>query len=363
MPANSNAFLSAKFELSDLINAFPTAIYVKDRGHRCVMLNDACCRALGRSRKDLIGKTEYDFLAKREADELRLKEDRIFAKRKESREDETFTDSEGVKRTYATTRTLFTDRSGRAWLIGVMHDVTMHQKILSEARFMTSLLAAENETSSAGILIVDDAGRVLTINRRFREMWGLPARPKGAKAGSTTLRTLARAAPDPADFRQGINHLHRRRNAPSRDEITLRDGRTFDRYSSPVVDDDGVYYGRVWHFHDLTELRKVSALKAEVERRRQLDALKDQFIGTISHELRTPLTIVRSAVDSLRRGVAGELTPAQREIADLCSRNILRLSRMIFNLLDISRLESGRAKARLERLELRPLLADMEANF
>lgn len=363
MRKEHDEFLAAKLGLADLINAFSTAIFVKDRQHRCVMLNDACCRVLGAPRIALVGKTDYDSIPEEEADTIWEKEERIFRTGRELSEEESLADGKGARRTYLTTKTLFIDRGGRPWLIGVMNDVTVHKTVLDEYRFMTCLLEAENEASIAGLLIVDEDERILTANRRFREMWGIPAEVLASKSDAKARQAVWDKIADPQAFRKRVDDLYRHRDEKSHDEVVLRDGRIFDRYSAPVVGKDGAYYGRLWQFRDVTEARKFAALKAENQKRRELDALKDQFIGVVSHELRTPLTIVRTAVDSLRGGVAGELSLRQREIADLCGRNILRLSKLINNLLDISRLESGRVKARLERLDLRPLLKDMEANF
>src|SRR5688572_22504615 len=58
----SNDFLSA------IIDAMTEPVFVKDRSHRWVVLNEACCRIIGHSRQDLIGKSDYDFFSKAEAD-------------------------------------------------------------------------------------------------------------------------------------------------------------------------------------------------------------------------------------------------------------------------------------------------------
>ncbi len=93
--------------------------------------------------------------------------------------------------------------------------------------------------------------------------------------------------------------------------------------------------------------------------RGRLAELQDEFIGTVSHELRTPLAIVMTGIDSLRKGLAGELSPKQSEIAEMCHRNVLRLNKMINSLLDISRLESGAARGRMERVDVGALAAEM----
>jgi PAS domain S-box-containing protein len=344
-------------------NPFATAVFVKDRQHRCVMLNDECCRLLGHARQFLIGKTDYDFLPKDQADKIWEMEEHIFMTGHGVYDEESHADRKGATRAYSTTKTLFTDRSGGAWLVGVIDDITVHARVLADCRYMESLLEAQNEASIEGILVVDGSARIVATNRRFGEMWGISPEIMASKSDAVAREAVWDKIVDPAGFRKRVDSLYRHRDEKSHDEILLRDGRIFDRYTAPVVGEEGFYYGRVWYFRDVTDSRRCADLGAEVKQRRELDALKDQFIGTVSHELRTPLTVVRTAVDSLRDGMVGALSPKQREVADLCHRNVLRLCKMITNLLDISRLESGHAKARLESLDLKPLLTDLEANF
>ena len=355
--------LDERLGLQDLDGAFAAAIFVKDRQHRCVMLNDECCRLLGHARRFLLGRTDYDILPKEQADKIWEQEERIFGSGEDKYDEESHVDRKGVTRAYSTTKSLFTDPSGGAWLVGVITDVTAHKRAMEDCLYMKCLLEAQNEASIAGILIVDENARIVVANRRFSEMWGISPEIMASKSDDMARKAVWSKLADPETFRHRVDYLYRHPDEKSREEVELRDGRIFDRYSAPVVGKNGVYYGRVWNFRDITDIRKLASLNAEVEKRRELDALKDGFIDTVSHELRTPLTIVGAAVDSLRGGAAGALTPKQQEITELCHRNVLRLTKMITNLLDISRLESGNAKVRLERLDLGPLLQDMEANF
>jgi signal transduction histidine kinase len=114
---------------------------------------------------------------------------------------------------------------------------------------------------------------------------------------------------------------------------------------------------------DITELQKLEQLKAEIKERRKMDQLKDELVATVSHELRTPLTIVKGAVDNLSEGVAGALSGKQREVITLATRNLGRLARMINNLLDLSRLESGHAQVKRSALDLASVIAELAAAF
>lgn len=95
---------------------------------------------------------------------------------------------------------------------------------------------------------------------------------------------------------------------------------------------------------DMTELKKLEEVRAEVSERKRMDQMKDQLLSTVAHELRTPLSIVKAVVGTLRDHLAGPLTPEQTEMIASADRNINRLTRLLNNFLDLSRLESRRAR-------------------
>lgn len=97
--------------------------------------------------------------------------------------------------------------------------------------------------------------------------------------------------------------------------------------------------------------------------RKKLDQLKDDFVSTVSHEFRTPLSIVKGALENLEDGVGGNLTEKQEKSVSMARRNIERLSRLISDLLDLSRLESGRAKISVHVVDVGSLLDRVVENF
>ncbi len=99
-----------------------------------------------------------------------------------------------------------------------------------------------------------------------------------------------------------------------------------------------------------------TALKESHDRLRQLDTLKSQFLDNVSHELRTPLTHIKGFVDNLIDGVGGELSEKQGRYLLRVMDNCDRLIRLINNLLDLSRIESGKISLQLEPTRLYPIL-------
>jgi diguanylate cyclase (GGDEF)-like protein/PAS domain S-box-containing protein len=69
------------------------------------------------------------------------------------------------------------------------------------------------------------------------------------------LQPILHKLVDPEGFVAGLRHLYEHKEEKARNEIALKDGRVFDRYTSPMVGPDGTYYGRVWYLRDITERR------------------------------------------------------------------------------------------------------------
>jgi signal transduction histidine kinase/CheY-like chemotaxis protein len=111
------------------------------------------------------------------------------------------------------------------------------------------------------------------------------------------------------------------------------------------------------------ELRQ--ALKAATEshkaqtsllsKRASLDTIKDEFISTVSHELRTPLTSIRGALGLLSAGLMGTVDPKAQNLLWIAVNNTDRLIRLINDILDLERMESGRAPLQIRRCSLREL--------
>jgi signal transduction histidine kinase len=92
------------------------------------------------------------------------------------------------------------------------------------------------------------------------------------------------------------------------------------------------------------------------ERLKELDKLKSDFVSMVSHELKTPLTAMRTSAQVLE--AADIATETKREMLDIILRNIDRQTNLVNDLLDLSRIESGRMKLKFERVSLDSVIAD-----
>lgn len=92
-------------------------------------------------------------------------------------------------------------------------------------------------------------------------------------------------------------------------------------------------------------------------------ALKDRFLAAVSHELRTPMTVIMGFTGTLLRGSQGPLNDAQRESLERVQRNARLLLGLINDVLDISRIESGKAEIRREVVSVEQLVRQVAADF
>lgn len=98
---------------------------------------------------------------------------------------------------------------------------------------------------------------------------------------------------------------------------------------------------------------------ADISKERAVIRMKSEFVSQISHDLRTPLTVIKGSLDNLRDGITGDLTEKQRDYLNRMSKNTDRLAGLISNLLEVSRLESGRISLKRTPLSLYNLILEV----
>lgn len=114
---------------NEIINSVADPIFVKDRQHRWVLINNAYSNFIGRKRDEVIGKTQYDLFPEKEARSFAEKDELVFKTGEENLSEEEFTGSDGVIHTIATKKTLYTDNNGAQFIVGVIRDVTERKRV------------------------------------------------------------------------------------------------------------------------------------------------------------------------------------------------------------------------------------------
>lgn len=105
---------------------------------------------------------------------------------------------------------------------------------------------------------------------------------------------------------------------------------------SPIKDKDNNVIGFLYLAKDITEKQRYQ------QRLKELDKMKSDFVSNVSHELRTPLTAVKGSVDNMLDGLTGLLNEKQSRYLTRIKSNADRLTRLINDILDLSRIEAGK---------------------
>ncbi len=191
-----------------------------------------------------------------------------------------------------------------------------------------------------GICGVDRHGLVSFANPAAGRLLGATAASLTGKPVHELLHGSApvaqRCGPDCALRRATERHVA----AAGEDKIFRNDGLAVptEYFFTPILD-HGRFSGSVLSFRDISQ-------------RYALDRLKDEFISTVSHELRTPLTSIRGALGLLSSGILGELNEKASNLLRIATSNSDRLVRLINDILDLERIQSGRAPITFRPVQL-----------
>ncbi len=168
--------------------------------------------------------------------------------------------------------------SGRPRLLATVRDITERKSAEETLLFRTALLEAQSETTIDGILVVDESDHIVLANKQFGLQFGIPDDILRTKDDHIVLNYLVAKIEDSEAFVKRVRYLYAHRNEKSRDELALKNGTIFDRYTAPLIDSRGQYRGRIWYFRDIT-VRRVA------EQRVQYLAYYDDLTGLANRTL------------------------------------------------------------------------------
>jgi signal transduction histidine kinase len=130
-------------------------------------------------------------------------------------------------------------------------------------------------------------------------------------------------------------------------------------HSRPIEINGRIYDERIC----LLDKGRTRLYLSDITELKRLDQLKTDFVNMTSHELRTPLTSIQGMVKIVAEGMAGDINDVQKKSLGIALRNIERLSRLINDLLDVSKIEAGNMTLSLEAVNLAELVRQVGDTF
>jgi len=201
------------------------------------------------------------------------------------------------------------------------------------------------------LVVVSPGQRVLGVNRRFSELFGVPAERVTELRLADSRNLFDQLFEDGDALYQRILNTSPDSEREFRQLVVQRwpQARELQLFSTPIQDQAG-HLGRLFVFRDVTHEREV-------------DRMKTEFVSLVSHELRTPLTSIKGFTEMVLDGDAGDINNEVQEFLGIVHSNAERLVALVNDLLDISRIESGRVQLKLEAVDLNAVVKTVSATM
>ncbi len=233
-------------------------LLVDRKSLRYIDLNDAACRALGYSREELLTMGPSNIFSQSH-DELVQLYDRACASQQATPIIRgAYVRKDGSQLPVEESFRSLQSASGIV-IVSIARDITERKSLEQELARKNTVLSMQQDALLDAILLVDENARIISHNRKFVEMWDIPENVVRTGDDAAVLQAALPKIENPEAFLARVKYLYEHKEETSREEIRIRDGRIIDRFTAPVTGSDGEYYGRVWHFRDITESRRAEA--------------------------------------------------------------------------------------------------------
>ncbi|MEI6863673.1 MAG: ATP-binding protein, partial [Candidatus Omnitrophota bacterium] len=185
-----------------------------------------------------------------------------------------------------------------------------------------------------GIMLTNERGEILLLNPSIRKLFFIDSSPEGRKPLEVIRNNAIQEIVDRV--------LHENREVITQEvSISIPEQKTIMINGVPIVK-DSVTEGAVFVFHDITELKR-------------LEDIRKDFVANVSHELRTPISSIKGYAETLLDGKVDNEDNV-KEFLGIIYQDSNRLANLIDDLLDLSKIESGKMKMEFDPLEVLPLV-------
>jgi signal transduction histidine kinase/CheY-like chemotaxis protein len=236
------------------------------------------------------------------------------------------------------------------------------RKTEEELRWRTAFFEAQVDSAPDGVLVIDSQDRKILQNQRMNDMMQIPKEIAEDPDDARQREYMRASVRNPDQFIEKIKFLNSHPDEVCKDEIELLNGTIVERYSSPVRDKAGIYYGRIWTLRDITERRQ---LEEQLRQSQKMEAV-GQLTGGIAHDFNNLLTVILGCSEFI--GEEAKENPRLSKMAKMILEAAQRGADLTHRMLAFARRQTlqpkpvdvNRMLANMESILRRTLSADIE---
>ena len=232
---------------------------------------------------------------------------------------------------------------GQRLFTAIIRDITDSKRVADALRDSEAQLRQLTDNVPALIAYVDRDRRFRFHNKAYEEIFALP---RARIQGKTMLEVMGPALY--GEVREKV------------DEVLAGHAVRYERVQTTPSGERREYVmsylPRYGEREDEDTVVGFFSLGTDISELKRIDRMKSEFVSTVSHELRTPLTSIRGSLGLITGGIAGVLPDKARNLVEIAKNNCERLIRLINDILDSEKIESGKMQFELTPMEILPLL-------
>lgn len=364
------ALISNEARLHTLVQTIPDLVWLKDTNGVYISCNSMFERFFGAKEKDIVGKTDYDFVDKNQADYFRENDRKAMEANGININEEwiTFAD-DGHRALLETIKTPLRDQNGMLiGVLGIGRDITERKKneaiILEKTKELMlanqelkdekvrdeALLASIGE----GMIATDNEGIIIATNHIAEKILGHKKEELLGEKAFNVIQTEDEKGNLLVSENFPINVAISTKTTYS--SSTLQYIHPDGKQKIPVavminpVSIGGEIIGAIAIFRDITK-------------EKEIEKLRNDLLSLASHQLRTPLSGTKWLIETLIKGLHGPLTDKQREYLDELNKINDRMTSLVHDMLGVLRAESGASVSKKESVSLPLVINNIISNL